>query len=239
MVATYNLPAIYMNQPCLSLFGSVTRATIDLSMQSSNLYYGSKYSQMSLRTGTFYYEVVDSSTLRIYMSSYSGYDQCAFSYSSHTGGGSNSNTDFDGLPEAVKFIIYFFIILLVCFCSYVKRQQQVDSLRQNATVVVQPNLAANWFVDSAPKNVYVAPTNNYQFSTQAYVAPNNGNTNPVFVHNANTFSAPSQNAYAPANNVYVAPGDAYVAHQQAGGNEYAPPQSAKTDGNHYAPYSNL
>jgi len=237
MVATYNLPAIYMNQPCLSLFGSVTRATIDLSKQSTNLYFGSKYSQMSMRTGNFYYEVIGSSTLRIYTSSYSGFDQCAFSYSSHTGG-SNPNTGGDGLPEVVKIILYVFVVILICFCSYAKKQHS-DSMRQN-TVVVQSNHNSNWLVSVPPQNVYAAPNNNIQFSHQAYVAPNHMNTNPVFVHNANTFAAPSQNAYAPANNVYVAPGDAYMAHQQAaGGNEYAPPQSAKMNGNHYAPYSNL
>ena len=79
-VATYNIGAMYMNRQCLTLFGSVTSATIDLSYMGPDYYYGTKYSQMALKAGYFYYQVGSSGKLRI-----SSDDSCDFTMNTKTG----------------------------------------------------------------------------------------------------------------------------------------------------------
>jgi len=100
LLATYNIPAIYSNQRCLRLFGSVTSATIDLTMQGTDLYIGHKYSSMSSAYGSFYFKVISDSQLKVYTdtNSFLTYDRCEFTFS-YKSGGSKSNSDPDGWDD--------------------------------------------------------------------------------------------------------------------------------------------
>jgi len=114
-LATYNIPDSNRDRRCLRLFAGLFDATIDLTMQSTDLYFGQKESRMGDGYGSFYFKVISDTQLKVYTTGSLRYDRCEFTYSYKKGGSNSEPDDWDDFSQCVDCMegAFFFIFAIV------------------------------------------------------------------------------------------------------------------------------